>query len=84
MEQQDDANTAYMAGVGTKSGKWGFDYNYRDLELNSVYEEWADSDFHDGGTKVVKGINLKLNMPLKMVFHWVRLIFNLKQKTKLK
>ena len=46
----DDANTAYMVGVGTKSGKWGFDYNYRDLELNAVYDEWADSDFHDGGT----------------------------------
>ena len=46
----DDANTAYMVGVGTKSGKWGFDYNYRDIELNSVYDEWADSDFHDGGT----------------------------------
>ena len=46
----DDANTAYMVGVGTKSGKWGFDYNYRDIELNTVYDEWADSDFHDGGT----------------------------------
>ena len=46
----DDANTAYMVGVGTKSGKWGFDYNYREIELNSVYDEWADSDFHDGGT----------------------------------
>lgn len=46
----DEASTAYMVGVGTKSGKWGFDYNYRDIELNSVYDEWSDSDFHDGGT----------------------------------
>lgn len=60
----DDANTAYMVGVGTKSGKWGFDYNYREIELNSVYDEWADSDFHDGGTGG-KGHKFKAKYALK-------------------
>ena len=72
----DDAMYRLHGGVRTKSGKWGFDYNYRDLELNSVYDDWSDSDFHGGGTGGQVAINLKLNMPLKMVFLPVRLISN--------
>ena len=46
----DDNDTAYMIGIGTKQGDWAFDYNYREVELDAIYDEWADSDFHDGGT----------------------------------
>ena len=56
-------NTAYMIGVGTKSGKWRFDYNYREIELNSVYDG-GDSDFHDGGTGG-KGHKFKAKYALK-------------------
>ncbi len=46
----DDNDTAYMIGIGTKQGDWAFDYNYREVGLDAIYDEWADSDFHDGGT----------------------------------
>ena len=46
----DADNTAYMFGAKTKQGAWSFAYNYRDIEINAIYDEWADSDFHDGGT----------------------------------
>ena len=46
----DTDNTAYMVGAKTKQGAWSFAYNYRDIEINAIYDEWADSDFHDGGT----------------------------------
>ncbi len=43
-------DTAWMIGFGTKIGKLSLDYNYRDVEADSIYGDWADSDFHDGGT----------------------------------
>ena len=46
----DADNTAYMIGAETKQGAWSFAYNYRDIEINAIYDEWADSDFHNGGT----------------------------------
>ena len=46
----DADNTAYMVGAKTKQGAWSFAYNYRDIEINAIYDEWADSDFHNGGT----------------------------------
>lgn len=46
----DADNTAYMIGAKTKQGAWSFAYNYRDIEINAIYDEWADSDFHNGGT----------------------------------
>ena len=43
----DDNDIAYMIGIGTKQGDWVFDYNYREVGLDAIYDEWADSDFHD-------------------------------------
>lgn len=52
--EADDLDTAYLAGVRfgkTKDpGSWELDYNYRELEANSVLGASADSDFGGGGT----------------------------------
>lgn len=46
----DEEDVAWMSGVSTKSGDWSYAYNYRDIGIDSIYGNWSDSDFHDGGT----------------------------------
>ncbi|PCH84851.1 MAG: hypothetical protein COB89_03960 [Piscirickettsiaceae bacterium] len=41
-------DTAWLLGVGTKMGPWKMSYDYRDVELNSVFAAFNDSDFADG------------------------------------
>jgi len=41
-------DTAWLVGVGTKMGKWKASYDYREVELNSVFAALNDSDFADG------------------------------------
>ena len=41
-------DTAWLLGVGTKMGNWKASYDYRDVELNSVFAAFNDSDFADG------------------------------------
>ena len=43
-------DTAWLLGVGTKMGKWKASYDYREVELNSVFGAFNDSDFADGYT----------------------------------
>ncbi|SHJ59356.1 putative porin [Cycloclasticus pugetii] len=43
-------DTAWLLGVGTKMGKWKASYDYREVELNSVFAAFNDSDFADGYT----------------------------------
>ena len=70
----DDANTAYMVGVEQNQVNG-------DLITTTVRSSLTPSMMSGlilismMVEQVVKGINLKLNMPLKMVFHSVRLIF---------
>ncbi|MCD4652513.1 putative porin [bacterium] len=50
----DDNNTAYLIGInlGKIVGKykWKIGYNYRDVESDSVFGTFSDSDFIGGGT----------------------------------
>jgi len=43
-------DTAWLLGIGTKMGKWKASYDYREVELNSVFAAFNDSDFADGYT----------------------------------
>ena len=43
-------DTAWMIGLGTKVGDVDLSYNFRDVGVDSIYADLADSDFHDGGT----------------------------------
>lgn len=43
-------DTAYLFGVKTKIFAFGLDYNYRDVERNSVVGAFTDSDFGNGNT----------------------------------
>ncbi len=40
-----EEDTAWLAGIGTKYKKVSLDYNYRDLEANSVNDDLDDGDF---------------------------------------
>jgi hypothetical protein len=43
-------DTAWLLGVETKFGSWKASYDYREVELNSVFAAFNDSDFADGYT----------------------------------
>ena len=43
-----DQDTAYLVGLKTKVGKFGLDYNYRDVQRNAVVSAFTDSDFANG------------------------------------
>lgn len=58
-----EADTAWLVGAGLKYKKFGFDYNYRDLEADAVLGILADSDFAGGGTGG-KGHKFKLKYSL--------------------
>ena len=53
---EDDDNTAWIVGVGTKIKDVKVSYNYRDLEANSV---WGDLDDGDFGGPDGKGHKIK-------------------------
>jgi len=60
-------DTAWLLGVGTKMGKWKASYDYRDVELNSVFGAFNDSDFSDGDTDA-KGSRWKLSYKINKNF----------------
>jgi len=62
-----DEDTAWLLGVGTKMGKWKASYDYREVELNSVYAAFNDSDFADGYTDS-KGSRFKLSYKIDKNF----------------
>ena len=43
-------DTAWLLGVKTKLGKFGLDYNYRDVQRDAVIGAFTDSDFANGYT----------------------------------
>lgn len=45
-----DGDTAWLLGVKTKLGKFGLDYNYRDVQRDAVIGAFTDSDFANGYT----------------------------------
>jgi hypothetical protein len=45
-----DEDTAWLLGVKTKLGKFGLDYNYRDVQRDAVVGAFTDSDFANGFT----------------------------------
>ena len=60
-------DTAWLLGVGTKMGPWKMSYDYRDVELNSVFAAFNDSDFADGYTDS-KGSRWKLSYKINKNF----------------
>jgi len=60
-------DTAWLLGVGTKMGNWKASYDYRDVELNSVYAAFNDSDFADGYSDS-KGSRFKLGYKISKNF----------------
>jgi len=60
-------DTAWLLGVGTKMGNWKASYDYRDVELNSVFAAFNDSDFADGYTES-KGSRWKLSYKINKNF----------------
>jgi len=60
-------DTAWLLGVGTKMGQWKASYDYRDVELNSVFAAFNDSDFADGYSDS-KGSRLKLSYAINKNF----------------
>jgi len=63
----DDDDTAWLLGFGTKYNKWKFDYNYRETELNAVSGEFNDSDFAGGETDS-EGHKLKIGYKIDKNF----------------
>lgn len=62
----DSDSSAFLVGLGTKTGKWKFAYNYRRLEANSVIDGLNDSDFGRGetgweGSKLTAGYSISKN-----------------------
>jgi hypothetical protein len=60
-------DTAWLLGIGTKMGPWKMSYDYRDVELNSVFAAFNDSDFADGYTDS-KGSRWKLSYKIDKHF----------------
>ena len=60
-------DTAWLLGVGTKMGNWKASYDYREVELNSVFAAYTDSDFADGYTDS-EGIRWKLSYKINKSF----------------
>jgi hypothetical protein len=44
-----DQDSAFAVGFKFKSGNWKAGIEYKEVEENAVYDEWADSDFGGGG-----------------------------------
>ncbi|TWI57394.1 putative porin [Pseudomonas duriflava] len=45
-----DQDTAWLVGLKSKVGKFGLDYNYRDVQRDAVIGAFTDSDFANGYT----------------------------------
>ncbi len=65
--QQEDQDTAWLAGIGTKWNKFKLDYNYRDTQANAVVDAFNDSDFNDGATSA-RGHKVKLGYSISKNF----------------
>lgn len=58
-------DTAWLVGVGAKYKKFGLDYNYRDMEADSVLGVLADGDFGGPGGK-----GHKINAKYALLKNW--------------
>ncbi len=58
-----EEDTAWLVGMGAKYKKFGFDYNYRDIDADAIIGLLADGDFAGGGTDG-KGHKLKIKYTL--------------------
>jgi hypothetical protein len=58
----DAQDTAWLAGVGAKRGKWACSYSFRDVQNNATVAYFMDSDF--AGSQISSGhrINAKYNL----------------------
>jgi hypothetical protein len=71
--QQEDQDTAWLAGIGTKWNSFKLDYNYRDTQANAVVDAFNDSDFNDGSTssrghKIKLGYNISKNFAASLAY----------------
>lgn len=57
--ENEDKNTAWLAGFGTKYGPFKMDYNYRDTQEDAVADSYNDSDFA-AGADAARGHKVKL------------------------
>ncbi len=55
----EDQDTAWLAGFGTKYGPFKMDYNYRDTQEDAVADSYNDSDF-SAGSDSARGHKVKL------------------------
>ncbi len=66
-DASNDQDTAWLAGLKTKIYGFGVDYNYRDVQRNSVVGAFTDSDFANGFTGS-RGSKLKVSYELDKNF----------------
>ncbi|MBZ9783522.1 putative porin [Pseudomonas sp. REP124] len=66
-DASNDQDTAWLFGVKTKVYGFGVDYNYRDVQRNSVVGAFTDSDFANGFTGS-RGSKLKVSYELDKNF----------------
>jgi hypothetical protein len=67
-DASNDQDTAWLAGVKTKVYGFAIDYNYRDVQRNSVVGAFTDSDFANGFTGS-RGSKLKVSYELDKNFN---------------
>ncbi len=66
-------DTAWLAGLKTKLGAFGIDYNYRDVQRNAVVSAFTDSDFANGftgsrGHKIKVGYEIDKNFSVAAAY----------------
>lgn len=64
----DEQDTAWLAGVGAKRGKFACSYSFRDVQNNATVAYFMDSDF--AGSQISRGhrINAKYNLTKHFYF----------------
>ncbi|MBA1190990.1 hypothetical protein G7Z99_18370 [Pseudomonas entomophila] len=72
-EADDSEDTAWLAGLKTKLGAFGIDYNYRDVQRNAVVSAFTDSDFANGftgsrGHKIKVGYEIDKNFSVAAAY----------------
>ncbi|MBF6038492.1 MULTISPECIES: putative porin [Pseudomonas] len=67
-DASNDQDTGWLAGVKTKLYGFAVDYNYRDVQQNSVVGAFTDSDFANGYTGS-RGSKLKVSYELDKNFN---------------
>lgn len=60
-------DTAWMIGAGAGYKRFGFDYNYREIDADAIVGVLADSDFAGGGTG---GKGHKFKLKYKLMKNW--------------